>query len=267
MPLPPDPMPLVRDRRPLKRWTCLGVFSPDLMLWAGSARLGPLPRSFWAVWHRTAGLLDTETVAAVGARRVTVTPDRVTVRSGACRLELAVSAAGAPVEVVSPHGGSYIWTRKLPVRAEGHYTLGMEVRPVRGFGILDESAGYHARRTEWEWSAGVGTALDGCPVTWNLVRGVHDSPTSSERTVWVNGLPREVPPASFSADLDEVWGADGTLLAFEEEAVRSRRERLGLVGSDYVQPFGSFCGTLPGGVELAGGEPALGVMERHRAVW
>jgi hypothetical protein len=39
---------------------------------------------------------------------------------------------------------------------------------------------------------------------------------------------------------------------------------MGLVSSDYVQPFGSFSGALPGGIELASG---LGVMERHRARW
>jgi hypothetical protein len=37
-----------------------------------------------------------------------------------------------------------------------------------------------------------------------------------------------------------------------------------LVGSEYVQPFGTFSGVLPGGVRLAGGH---GVLERHRARW
>lgn len=34
--------------------------------------------------------------------------------------------------------------------------------------------------------------------------------------------------------------------------------------SSYAQPFGTFTGTLPGGVTLAEG---LGVLERHDAVW
>jgi hypothetical protein len=34
--------------------------------------------------------------------------------------------------------------------------------------------------------------------------------------------------------------------------------------SDYRQPFGTFSGTLPGGVELAEG---FGVMERHVVRW
>lgn len=259
-------MPLHHGTRPLKRWCYVGIFGADLMLCAGTARVGPVPQTFWAVWNRRTGVLDTET-QLLRTGRIRVGPKSVSVRSGTARLELAVSPAGEPVEVVSPHGRSYIWTRKVPIRADGHLTLGMEVRPVSGHGILDESAGYHARETQWEWSAGVGTTVDGWPVTWNLVRGVHDSETMSERTVWVNGRPGEVPPVRFAEDLDEVWGGDGSVLQFDEEATRRRRENLGLVASDYVQPFGRFRGTLPGGVELSQQEPAFGVMERHQARW
>jgi hypothetical protein len=259
-------MPLRQGSRPLKRWCYVGVFGADVMLCAGFARVGPLPQSFWAVWDRSAGVLETETVLAQPGR-VRVGPKSVAVRSGDTRLEVAISPVGEPVEVISPHGRSYIWTRKTPIRADGHLTLGMEVRPVSAFGILDESAGYHARQTEWEWCSGVGTTVDGWPVTWNLVRGVHDSETMSERTVWVHGRPVEAPPVRFSGDLDELWGVDGSVLTFQEEAVRRRRESLGIVRSDYVQPFGRFQGTLPGGVELSRQAPALGVMERHSARW
>jgi hypothetical protein len=37
-----------------------------------------------------------------------------------------------------------------------------------------------------------------------------------------------------------------------------------LVRSSYRQPFGSFSGSLPGGVELAAG---LGVLEEHDVYW
>lgn len=266
MPIPPQPMPLRRGTRPLKRWCYVGAFGPELMLCTGTARVGPLGQSFWAVWDRRTGVLDTETQLRP-ARRIRVDPRSVAIRSGSTRLELAVSPAGAPTEVVSPHAGSYIWTRKTPIRVDGHLTLGMETRPVSALGILDESAGYHARDTAWEWSAGVGTTVDGWPVAWNLVRGVHDAETMSERTVWVHGRPTEAPPVRFSADLDELWASDGSVLRFREEARRARNENLLVVRSRYVQPFGRFEGTLPGGVELSEHEPSFGVMERHRARW
>ena len=71
--------------------------------------------------------------------------------------------------------------------------------------------------------------------------------------------PREVGPVAFAEGLDAVGD-----LRFAPEAERARRDDLLLVASDYRQPFGTFAGTLPGGMELASGH---GVMERHRARW
>ena len=70
-------------------------------------------------------------------------------------------------------------------------------------GFVDESAGYHARHTAWRWSAGIGGAEDGRAVAWNLVDGVHDG-VASERTVWIDGDPEEVPPQAFAGDLSAV---------------------------------------------------------------
>ena len=259
-------MPMRQGHRPLKQWCYVGLFGAEFMLCAGTVRVGPMPQSFWGVWNRRTGLLDTETTS-VRTSRVKVDPAQVAVDSGGVRIEAALTTTGRPVEVISPHGPSYIWTRKTPVRALGHVTLGMEARPICIDGIVDESAGYHARRTNWEWSAGVGVTVDGAPVTWNLVRGVHDAETMSERTVWVDGEATEVPPVNFATDLDELWGADGSRLHFDQEAVRARSDQFGIVSSDYVQPFGRFRGTLPGGVELSTHDYAFGVMERHSARW
>ena len=130
--------------------------------------------------------------------------------------------------------------------------------------MIDDTAGYHARVTEWRWAAGVGVDPAGTPLAFNLVEGVNDPPRGSERGVWVAGAPHEVPPVSFAADLSRISAADGSELRFEAEAQRSRRENLLLVRSEYEAPFGTFSGTLPGGVELAHG---LGVVEHHRARW
>jgi hypothetical protein len=67
----------------------------------------------------------------------------------------------------------------------------------------------------------------------------------------------------FAPDLSAVSRGDARL-AFAEEAVRSRSESFGVIRSEYTQPFGTFSGTLPGGLELA---EAYGVMERHSALW
>ena len=240
-------MPLLRGGRPLKRWTWVGAFGPDVMVCAASARIGPLPVSWWAVWDRASGRFTERTLR----RSLAVTPQRVHVPGV---LELEVGDA-APVEVVSPHGAQHIWTRKRGgVRVRGK-AAGV---PVDALGLVDESAGYHARRTAWHWSAGVGVLASGEPVAWNLVAGLHDDPTASERTVWVAGEPREVGPVEF----DGVAGVAG--LRFTAEATRARRENLGIVASDYVQPFGTFAGELPETGPLRSG---WGVMERHDVRW
>jgi hypothetical protein len=180
------------------------------------------------------------------------------------RVDLAFDP-GAPVEVVSPHGAEYVWTRKQGgVRARGVVRLGGHERRIDARAVVDESAGYHARETAWAWSAGVGESADGRPVAWNLVDGIHDDPEVSERTVWLDGEPHEPGPVRFAPGLDAIDGPDGEALRFEHQAERRRDDNLLVVRSAYRQPFGRFSGTLPGGVALAEG---WGVMERHDVRW
>ncbi|QEC50212.1 DUF2804 family protein [Baekduia soli] len=250
--VPPARMAAWRDGRPLKRWRYVGLYGEDVMLCAARVRIGPLAQAFWATWDRS---------RLAGA--TTFRPGRVDLADGVLRagtVDLRWSADGEAVEVTSRHGRSYIWTRKQPLHAEGT----VDGRPVALRGLLDDSAGYHARATSWRWCAGVGETPGGAALAWNLVDGVHDAPTASERTVWVDGAARELPPTAFAADLSEVRGAGGALLRFGEEARRERSEHLGLVTSDYAQPFGTFSGSLAADVVVARG---WGVMERHDVRW
>jgi len=250
-------MPLLRGGRPLKEWTYVGAYGPELMLCAATARIGVVRVAWWAVWDRAAGRLVQRTARGRGG--VDVSPRRAAVRGRLASFELSVDD-GTPIEVVSPHGDQYAWTRKRAgVRARGWISLGGERRELDLRAIVDESAGYHARHTAWCWSAGVGTLESGEPVAWNLVDGIHDSVIGSERAVWVAGEPREVAPVEFADDLSSVGG-----LRFAAEATRERRENLLVLRSDYVQPFGTFSGELPGAGPLREG---WGVMERHDAHW
>ena len=252
--VPPARMALLRDRRPLKRWRYVGLYGEDIMLCAAVVRVAGLPQAFWATWDRHE--LREKTVFRPGA--VAVDGHRVRFPAG----ELTLTDDGEPMAVTSRHGDSYIWTRKQPVRATG--TVAGRAVALRG--LIDDSAGYHARRTDWRWCAGVGEAPDGTPLAWNVVTGLHDAEVGSERTVWVGGRAAELPPATFAEDLSHVtFAGDATaVLAFAEETRRARADDFGLFASDYVQPFGTFSGTLPGDVVVARG---WGVMERHSARW
>ena len=260
--VPPARMPLLRGTRPRKRWRYVGYYAPELMLCVGDARIGPVPQRWWAVVTPDGELHERTTVGRGG---VTVAPGAVAVVTDDVRIALVLKESGG-VEVVSPTAaGDYIWTRKqADVPARGVVDIEGRWYPIDGVAFVDESAGYHDRHTAWKWSAGNGLTSDGRAVSWNLVAGVHDAPTASERTVWVDGEPAEVGPVTFAPDLSQVTFAEGGSLQFAEWAAREADVNLVLMRSRYRQPFGTFSGMLPGGIELAQGH---GVMEEHDVRW
>lgn len=254
LPLPPGPLPRMRGGRPLKRWRYLGAFGPSVMVCAGAVRIGGFPQHFRAVWDRDRRELEERT--GQGRAGVVWEPRAVSFPG----VSLTWAPSGEAIETVSAHGAQYAWTRKTPVRVTGT----VAGRSVDLEGIVDESAGFHARRTAWSWSAGVGETTEGRPVTWNLVSGIHDDELASERSVWVDGRAAHVAPVRFDDGLTTVTGAGGERLRAHHESERARHDRLVLLDSRYRQPFVAFTGTLPGGIELARG---TGVMERHDVRW
>jgi Protein of unknown function (DUF2804) len=256
--LPPQPMPSRLGARPLKAWRYVGLYGPELMLCLASVRVGPFRQSFWAVWDRGAGRLYERTAMGGGAVRLGYGTAAIDDR--ALKLDVAFTEE-AGVETVCPSGEGYAWTRKQGgVIAAGTIALGDgPPRSFAGRAVIDDTAAYYERHTRWRWSAGVGTAIDGRSLAWNLVDGVNDPPQNSERTVWIDGVASEPGPVSFADDLSAV----GELL-FSTEAVRERHESRLLIRSRYRQPFGTFSGSLPGGVALADG---YGVMEDHDVHW
>jgi hypothetical protein len=250
-------MPSRRGLRPLKAWRYVGVFGAELMVCAAEVRIGPARQSFYAVWDRQHRRLYERT--AIGRGPVELAQGTVRILDREVQLELSLHE-NEGIETVCPAGAGYAWTRKQGgIEARGTIALAGEPRPIESRALIDDTAAYYPRHTRWRWSAGVGTTRNGSAIAWNLVQGVNDPPRNSERTIWVDGRAHEPPPSTFAPDLSTVDG-----LAFDAEAVRRRRDNLLLVRSDYRQPFGTFRGTLAGGIELAEG---YGVMEDHDAWW
>jgi Domain of unknown function (DUF2804), C-terminal len=248
----------------LKRWRYVGVYGPEVMLCAGSARIGPVGQTWWAVWDRRERRLVERTRPGRGGRRLRLEPGLLAVRDGVVEIDLRLDE-GPGVEVLTPDAGGFAWTSKHGAAlARGEVRVGGRGWHVDGSAFVDVSAGYHPRRTSWRWSAGRGDLVDGRSLAWNLVEGIHDSPRDSERTLWVEGRAQEIGPVRFASDLSGVEFSDGTRLSFRAEAARRRDDNLLVIRSRYEQPFGTFSGGLPGGLRLAQG---YGVMERHDAVW
>ena len=251
-------MPSHHGGRPLKAWRYIGVYGPEVMLCLAHVRIGRARQSFWAVWDRAAGVLTQQT--STGAGGLALPQGGASLRARALSLDLTLEES-AGVETVSPTSGAYGWTRKQGgIRAQGTI-LAADGRMIEvdGPAVIDDTAAYYDRHTRWRWSAGVGVTVDGQAVAWNLVDGVNDQPEHSERTVWVDGVAREVGPVAFAEDLSRVDG-----LRFTAEATRAQDQNLLVVRSRYRQPFGTFAGTLPNGLQLAAG---YGVMECHDVLW
>ncbi|MBK5110324.1 MAG: DUF2804 family protein [Thermoleophilia bacterium] len=264
LPLPPAALPLLHRGTMRKRWRYVGYYGDEVMLCAATVLIGPFRHTFWSLWDRQEGVVLEHTRLRPGRAEVAIEGNYLEIRSGEVRASLVLGHC-QPVEVVCPSGRGWGWTRKRAgVPMAGRIQAGGRSWRVDGLGVDDESAGYQARRTSWFWSAGIGTATDGRSLGWNLVSGINDPPTGSERSIWIDGVPAEAEPVVFDG-LESVIFSDGNRLEFEfrDEAERRRHDNFGLVRSDYVHRFGAFSGSLAG-IEL---EEGSGVMERHSAVW
>ncbi|CAN5416258.1 hypothetical protein BH10ACT11_BH10ACT11_09820 [soil metagenome] len=284
LPLPPGKLPLRSAGTTRKQWRYVGAYCDDLMLCAARVQVGPFGQSFWAVWDRAEKKLYESTKTLMPGARGEVwseTPEGEPVffsheqgtvvriegkhpGLGEVKAKLRVGD-GEWAECVCPNdAGAYVWTRKrADVEIECDLRMGANRLRVAARGMEDESAGYHPRHTVWSWSTGVGRSTDGRRIGWNLVEGVNDPAKNSERAIWIDGEPFEPPPASFDG-LDAIGFESGERLAFAAEAERAREDSKVFFKSSYRQPFGTFSGTLPGGIEL---ESGIGVMEHHDALW
>jgi len=262
VPLPPERMPLFRSGQLRKRWHYVSFWSRELSFCAARASVGPLQQEYWGIWDREAQKFREGSHRFT--RRVQLEPNRVQVRDGDVEISVTFEPCTS-FEVYRPAGDAYIWSHKDYCRqARGSVQYGGRTRSVAGVIFVDINAGYHERHTRWRWAAGAGLDQNDRLVAFNAITGLFDTSDQSERTVWIEDDAKEVGPNSFADDLSTVSFAEGGTLAFQPEALIEHHDNLLVVRSDYFHWFGTYTGTLPGGVEL---REAYGVRERHDALW
>jgi hypothetical protein len=242
-----------------KQWRYVAVWSAQLSLSVCRIQVGPAFQEFWALrdgrtfrqhTRRWPGLLD-------------LRDGHVAFRDRDVAAELTLRELDA-FQVLTLDERAYTWTGKQLVQATGSIRVDGVDRPLDAPGLVDDSAGYHPRHTHYKWSAGAGTDVQGRSVAWNVVEGINDLPTNSERTVWMQAVPTEPGPVRIDDDLAGVDFAEGSRLEFEPQAVRETHDNLLVIRSNYRHPFGRFTGTLPGNIRL---REANGVMENHDVHW
>lgn len=139
--------------------------------------------------------------------------------------------------------------------------------PKKDFSSFDYTQGRHLYKTRWNWASGGGYASDGVPIaiTFSSGTGIF---------YWVNGAINRVADLKFQyANVDSLWRLSSSDLAIQLQFTPvgkrvGKTNLLGLLVSNYEEPFGRFNGTIrmPDG-SLIATETLRGVTEEHVAKW
>ncbi len=133
---------------------------------------------------------------------------------------------------------------------------------------LDSSNGLLARNTDWRWAC-----AHSPQVGFNLQQGYFGA---NENALWLDGQLIPLAAAHFEFDPEQpmapwrVHTEDGLLdLVFTPEGARQEDRNLWIASSQYVQPVGTFSGTVRASLhaEVRQISGLLGVTEDHRSRW
>ena len=192
---------------------------------------------------------------------------------GGFLLDASLDATAGPATLlaIAPiAGGVANATHKtVGLPARGEVRAGGKVFDLDGhFGSLDHTAGLLARETNWRWAS-----ASGARVGLNLVEGFNGP---VENVLWLDGEAHPAGEAVFEFDKSDhlkpwkVRTKNGMIdLVFTPEGARREDKKLVVAESWYVQPIGTFSGT----VRAAPGAPPVevrdlvGVTEDHVAKW
>jgi hypothetical protein len=272
-----------------KKWQYLFVAHDEIMLALAILDVGYLSTGICTVFDRGARrlLIDDSPIlpplfATVGERpgeaglrgpginaAIEKNGDRWLVKAvwAHCQVELTLDAADAPppMSAVAPieGRGRFDFTQKnVMLKATGRVTTGNVSFELRDCPAgLDYTHGFFARETNWRWAFAAGPG-----VAFNFSDGLLQG--AGENVAWVDGEPRPAGKVRFEFDPQAPLSAwrirgDAVDLTFKPEGLRAKTTDLKVILSRYIQPFGTFEGTILG----AAVSGVCGVTEDHSARW
>lgn len=283
---------LPRRRTERKAWIYLGVFSRDLYAGMAIIDAGYFATAFSYVYipaekffiedrqtrplglgqHFDATLNDTW---RLGPYEILPTQNKIVFNmrgqfdlSASFQLNHNGLSTVAPSEGTRPFHFTY---KEMAMAVDGEFIGNGRRQKFSGdFGILDYSKGYPPRRTEWNWLSMVGKTESGKSLSVNLVDKFNES---RENALWVNGEPLPLSTAHFhyirpaEKSVWRVLTRDNVFEArFRPFGARSENLNIGLLRSQFVQPYGMFDGHVRLG-DQAEKFTGFGVTEDHLAVW
>ncbi|MHB8875952.1 MAG: DUF2804 domain-containing protein [Myxococcaceae bacterium] len=144
-----------------------------------------------------------------------------------------------------------------------------------GVGGMDYTHGYLARHTAWRWAFACGRLADGTPLGLNLVEGFNEGDsTANENALWLGRELFPLPRVHFDfnkADVLDEWKvrtSDGSVdLAFRPIGAHREERDLKLVKSHFVQPVGTWKGTVTVGGRKVAFSGVPGVTEDQDILW
>lgn len=197
----------------------------------------------------------------LGRTRVVLSDDEVTVdlvTDSSCDVPThmmfrPVGPGPSPIAAVVPIDGGYAnATEKRLVEVTGEivaknrrYVLG-GARPA--LAAFDHTAGFLARHTAWHWALGLGYDDAGERIAFNLVEGFVGE---AECGGWIGDRLFALGEGRFQFDADRLmdpWRVTTTCgsvdLLFRPAAIHAEDKDMFVVRSKFIQPVGSFEGTL-----------------------
>ncbi len=201
---------------------------------------------------------------------------------GEIRLEEDLDRIEPLVQVSPVKAWRPLYTHKAALPAGGWVEVGgerLELDPARDIALMDEQKTYYPYFSFWKWSTGAGLDANGKIVAFNLCQNmISDDEVANENCLWVDGKLSLLSAARFDFEPSDVMRAwrmrttDGRIsLVFEPQGERAERINLGLIKSDFHQPFGLYNGWISrrrgrpaarGGHVRAGRAPPDAVLRR-----
>lgn len=286
-----DPRPGRRGRT--RRWSYSAAGSDEVAVGAAVVDLGFVATAF--AWCLVDGRLLTwdarglpRVHASLGARadtpsrfrtrgaRVVIGPDGdldldVPVADGRLVARVGITPDQPAVCVTPTPAGGWNTTQKVAGEsARVHVQVPGAQVSVTGGAWRDWTVGAQDRDTTWRWAAGAGRAEDGRRVGLNASTGMNGV-AAGEDVVWWDGRPHplevaELGPVGRRAG-DWHLAGPGWSLDLASSGARAADENLLVVRSRYVQPVGTFTGTLPDPAGRPVAVRLVGVTEDHLARW
>lgn len=185
----------------------------------------------------------------------------------------------SPMHFLMPMGsGRAAFTSKTAgLKARGNIIINkksFDLASENTFAVFDWTNGFYPRQTFWNWACGAGFSDDGTEIGFNFSSGIYENGLL-ENTVWINGTPLKQGEITFTYDLENpehpwlIKSHDDLInLKFKPEGIRKATDNLGIIKSKFIQPCGSFEGSIKTRNNLSFHLSSVGgVVEEHFAKW